>query len=268
MISTTDKDTIRLTELEDLLQLIKTTAIGDLLTAAIVIFEDLKDPDAIYVAEEAMHIFRKFINASQPNERLFSKPPFLPRDIADTEFIQLVRVDMAVHELCYCCEMVQASAEETSGGSTPTRFYLNGIYNYISSLFLIDRSKPTHKNLPMGGTVIRALFPLGLDHLLIPIKTILDEPFGEISFGKTILTLRHGDLVHGDFTITRSENLIKQTQFRSPLQQEKFAHLVWRFLHRLFLLHLNLLALISASGKDFGEVASNYLNFNGLLEKK
>jgi hypothetical protein len=111
----------------------------------------------------------------------------------------------------------------------------------------------------MGGTVIRALFPMGLAEILEPIRDILNQPLGETTFGQTILNLRHSDLVHGDFSPERVEYLIRQTQIRDPKQQEQFAHLIWLLFHRLVILHLKLMALIAASGKDIGAVTIRYL---------
>jgi len=252
-------DAARLEQLGTLLEQSRTTPIGDSLAAAIAIFEQIEDPMVRRIAEEAMRGLRAIASRAQPGDLLFHNPPKLARDLTDMEFLQLARIDVSVHELCYCCEMIQTAANVTWEGSSPVRFYLNGLYHYVSSLFLVDTSKPTHKGLPMGGTVIRAVFPMGLADILEPIKTILDEPLGEITFGETILNLRHSDLVHGDFSPERIEYLIKQTQIRDPNQQERFAHLIWLLFHRLVMLHLKLMALIAADGKDIGAVTLRYL---------
>lgn len=265
MLSEEDRDAARLEKLAALLEQAPSSPIGDTLSAALQVFEQLEHPMARRIAEEALRGLRVFASRAQLDTLLFASPPSLPRELTDIEFVQLVRIEMTIHELCYCCEMIQHSTDLTSGGSSSTRFYLNGFYHYTSSLFLVDTSKPTHKNLPMGGTVIRALQPMGIADLLKPVKSILDEQFGTISFGQTILNLRHSDLVHGDFSPERVEYLISQTQFRDPDQQELFAHLIWQFFHRLILLDLNLLALIASSGKDFGVVMMNYLRSKKLI---
>lgn len=259
MLPSEERDNARLEKLGDLLEQSSTSPIGDTLSAAIRFFEEIENPMARKVAEEAMRYLRKLASSAQLDTLLFNRPPSLPRELTDIEFIQLVRIEMAVHELCYCCEMVQNATDITSGGSTPTRFYLNGVYYYTSSLFLVDTSKPTHKDLPMGGTVIRALFPMGLAEILDPIKSILEEPFGAYTFGQTILNLRHSDLVHGDFSPERVEYILSQTQFRDPKQQEQFAHLIWRLFHRLIILDLKLMSLIASTGKNFDAVMLHYL---------
>ena len=107
---------------------------------------------------------------------------------------------------------------------------------------------------------------MGLAQLLNPIKNVLDEPLGEITFGQTILNLRHSDLVHGDFSPERVEYLIRQTQLRNPKQQEQLAHLIWLFFHKIIILHLQLLSLIASSGKDIGVVTLRYIQ-EKLLKK-
>ena len=116
----------------------------------------------------------------------------------------------------------------------------------------------------MGGTVIMALYPMELATLLKPIKNVLDQLLGEITFGETILNLRHSDLVHGDFSPERVEYLIRQTQLRNPKQREQFAHLIWLFFHKIIIFHLQLLSLIANSGKDIGVVTLRYVQEKGL----
>src|SRR4030067_1313570 len=176
MSSSEERDIVLLEELGNLLEQSTSSPIGDTLSAAIGLFEQIEDPMARRGAEEAMRSLRSIASRAQPDDLLFRDPPKLPRDLTDIEFLQLARIDATVHELCYCCEMVQTATDMTWGGSAPTRFYLNGIYHYVCSLFLVDTSKPTHKGLPMGGTVIRALFPMGLAEILEPIRDILNQP--------------------------------------------------------------------------------------------
>jgi hypothetical protein len=261
-----DTEIGRLEALGKLLESSSSSPIGDTLLAAIRIYEDIKDPIVRKIAEEAMRGIRVFAARAVPTDVCFLEPPKLPRPLSDIEYLQLVRIEMTVHELCYCCEMLQDAANKTSGGSSPTRFYLNGFYHYASSLFLVDTSKKTHKDLPMGGTVIRALSPMGLGVLLDPVKAIFDRPIGDISFGEVILNLRHSDLVHGDFSPERVEYLVRQTQLRDPRQQEEFAHLIWLLFHRIIVLDLQLLTLIASSGKDLGTITALYLRKQ--LDKK
>ena len=264
MSTTEERDVVRLGALAKLLENAPASPIGDILLEAIGVYEEIEDPFPRHLAEEAMRGLRSIASRANENSLLFQDPPKLPRELSDIEFLQLYRIEMTIHELCYCCEMVQDAADKTSGGSSPTRFYLNGIYHYTSSLFLVDTSKPSHKGLPMGGTVIKALYPMDLAKLLEPIKNVLDQPLGEITFGETILNLRHSDLVHGDFSPERVEYIIRQTQMRDPKQREQLAHFIWLFFHRIIVFHLQLLSLIADSGQDIGVVTLRYVQEKGL----
>jgi hypothetical protein len=256
--SAEERDLHRLQLIGDLLENTSNRPIGDLLIGATQIFEEIEETLTRYVAEEAMRGIRSLASRADPSTPLFSKPMKMDQSISDLEYLQLMRIQWAIHELCYACEMVQTASIVTWGGSTPTRLYLNAIYHYTSSLFLVDTSKPTHKDLPLGGTVIRALHPLSLDDLLDPIKEILEEPFGEITYGDAILKLRHSDLVHGDFSPERVEYLVEMTEMRNPMQQEHFAELTWRMFHRLLILNLKLMAYLESTGMDAGAVTLRY----------
>lgn len=253
------RDLKRLELLGNFLENISAHPIGNILIEATQLFEEIEEPLSRHVAEEAMCGIRSIASRVDSTSVLFSNPPVLNRHLSDIEFLQLIRIEWEIDELCYACEMVQTSAQVTWGSSTPTRFFLNAIYHYTSSLFLVDKSKPSHKDFPMGGTVICALNPLGLENLLIPIKEVLDEMFGDTTYGEAILNIRHSDLVHGDFSPERIEYLVRKTQMRSPLQQDRFAELTWKFFHRLMIFHLRLLALIASTSLDPGSVAQRYM---------
>lgn len=108
-----------------------------------------------------------------------------------------------------------------------------------------------------------AMNPLGLSSLVEPIKDVLKEPFGDITFGDAILNLRHSHLVHGDFSPERIEYLVRQTQMRNPMQQERFAQLVWKLFHRLLILNLKILSLMASTGNDIGAVLMRYVESKG-----
>lgn len=259
MLTPEERDDARLGQLAELLEQLSSSPIGDSLTAALDIYEQIETPAVRHLAEEGMLTFRAIASRVKSGDLLFRDPPKLARKLTDIEFLQLARIDVSVVELCYCCEMIQKATDDGWGGSPRVRFYLNGLYHYASSLFLVDTSKPTHKGLPMGGTVIRALHPIGLAGLLDPIKAVFNEHLGDTTIGQTILNLRHSDLVHGDFSPERIEFLVNQSQIRDPKQHEWFAHLIWVFFHRLLIFHIKLLALIASDGKDITAVTIRYL---------
>ena len=111
----------------------------------------------------------------------------------------------------------------------------------------------------MGGTVVLALHPIGLSNLLEPIDEVLNREFGETTFGEAIVKLRHSFLVHGDFSPTRVEHLVSQTQMRNPMQQQLFAQLAWVLFHRLVIFDLQLLSLIGSISDDFESIILRYM---------
>lgn len=208
--------------LEELTRLVKNPIgedLGDILIKVIEIRSRINDKATSMLAETLLINFRGQVARAEIGQPLFISPDLPNRDLTDLESLQLIGVERALYELCFCFENLEYASAFTWGGSTPTRFYLNSVYHYVSSMFLIDTSKSSHKNLPMGGTVIRALDSIGLSDLLNPIDKILQKQNGDKGFGESILLLRHSHLVHGDFSPTRIEYLIDSTQMRNQDQQ-------------------------------------------------
>ena len=166
---------------------------------------------------------------------------------------------MALHELGYCFDRMQEVADITWGGSSPTRFYLNSIYYYVSSMFLVDKTKISHKNFPIGGGVVLALHPMGLSNLLIPIQNILDRPFGKVNtFGDIIRKRRNNQLVHGDFSPKQLEELVTDASMRDPIQQQRLASYLWDLFYEILLLDLCVTAILSKLRPDIGAIISRY----------
>lgn len=249
-------------QIDRLLELIKTSNpdnLGDVFAQAIEIRTQLDDVSKRF-AEIPLTELRRLASQAEIGWKLFLNPQLPTHTLSDKEIIQLIGVERALHELCYCCERIEEASVITWGGSSPTRFYLNSIYHYVSSMFLVDRSKKTHKNLPMGGTVIRAFTPIGLSNLLKPIDKVLKEPLGkDINFGDAVLLLRHSHLVHGDFSPERFEYLVAQTEMRDRKQQQRLAALVWDLFYQLLLLDLRLVSLFTAINVNITEILIRYL---------
>lgn len=234
--------------------------VGDAIIRAIEIRSRIADPLIHQLADVPMFHLRGLAVRADYGWQLFANPPTLPKVLEDVEVLQLFAIEAALHELGYALENVEVTAVATWGGSTPTRFYLNSIYHYVSSMFLVDTSSPKHKNMPMGGTVIRALHPIGLASLLEPIKRILGQPFGEgATFGDAILGFRHSFLVHGTFSPRNVEYLVAQTKMREPSQQMRFSAMVWDLFHETILLRLRIIAMLTASNISVVAVVQRYL---------
>jgi len=234
--------------------------LGDVFAQAVEIRTHLDEVSKIF-AELPLTELRRLASHAEIGWKLFSKPCLPTHTLSDKDILKLLGVERALHELCYCCERIEEATVITWGGSSPTRFYLNSIYHYVSSMFLVDTSKETHKNLPMGGTVIRAFAPIGLSNLLEPIDKVLKQPLGkDICFGETILLLRHSHLVHGDFSPERFEYLVAKTEMRDPKQQEKLSDSVWDLFYQLLLLDLRLISVLTAIDVNITELAIRYLS--------
>ena len=240
--------------------------IGDSFTQALDLRARLADPRTRMTAETVLAPLRGMAARADVGWPLFASQQVLPRPLDDVEILQLVALERALHELCYACESVEISAATSWGGSTSTRFSLNGIYHYVASMFLVDTSSPKQKDLPSGGSAVRALHPMGLAPLLDPILVLLSESLTpKITFGDTILRLRHSYLVHGDFSPRRVEYLIAQSEMRSPEQIERFASLIWDLFYRVILLRLRILALFTHNGIKVEPALMRYLRAVGAV---
>ena len=240
--------------------------IGDVLSGVLTARAQLTDPLARMYAETYIAPLRGMAARADSGWRIFSAPQRLTRPLEDVEILQLVSLERALHELCYACESVELSAASSWGGSTPTRLYLNSIYHYVGSMFLLDTSSPKQRDLPSGGTAVRALHPMGLADLLDRIISLLSQPLTpDISFGDTILRLRHSYLVHGDFSPRRIEYLIAQSEMRSPDQVERFASLIWDLFYEIILLRLRIVALFTHESIRIEPAMLRYLTSVGAI---
>ena len=141
------------------------------------------------------------------------------------------------------------------------RFYINSIYYYVYSLFLVDATKDSHKGLSMGGSAISALYPIGLDDLLKPINSVLVKSVSDkFNFGKVIQRRRNKRLVHGNFSIQEIENLAVETRLRDSDQQLKFRVLIWELFHRTLVFDLRLVSIFTFLNVDIEKVSRSYLS--------
>lgn len=234
--------------------------LGDVLSEALEDYLKIEDPVIRDKAEEHLAELRFTASGAYIGWKLFVSPVMPNRVLSDLEILQLVGIERALHEMSYGFEMVEKSADEGWGGSSRTRFYLNSLYHYISSLFLIDTSKNTHRGLPMGGTIIKAMNPLGLFQILEPVHGVLQRSLGgKLKFGEAILMQRHSYLVHGDFSPERVEYLVSDTQMRDPTQQFIFREHMWDLFYNIVLFRLRILSILTEMEFEFDEVVSRYL---------
>lgn len=233
--------------------------LGEVFEGAVRIRKTIQNQAALGLSEIPLRTLRAMASRAQIGWPLFAHPVMPSRPLTENEILQLLGVELALHELCYCCERLQEAADITFGNSSPTRFYLNGVYYYVTSMFLVDKTRPSHAGLPMGGTIIMALHPMGLANLLTSVDAILEKPFGiKNNFGDAVRKLRNTHLVHGDFSPETFEFLVADTNMRDPAQQERLAANIWDLFHELLLLDLRITAIITALRPNIPEIIAHY----------
>ncbi len=233
--------------------------IGDNLQEIINIRKKITNPVEKQIIENLLGSIRLVGYTSDFGDRLFSLHQDLPRGLSNIEITQLVLLERALHELCYACEQVNNNSTINGEEAPPTRFYLNSIYPYVASMFLVDQSKLDIKGLQLGGSVTKALHSIELDDFLNPIAEILHRPLTDkITFGDTILKLRHSFLVHGDFSPDRIQFLNRKTEMQNPKIGENFSDFIWDLYYEILLLRLKILALLSHNNIDIEQSMIQY----------
>jgi len=101
---------------------------------------------------------------------------------------------------------------------------------------------------------------MGLSELLLPIKHILDSPFGGgISLGETIRRIRNKFLVHGTFSPSDISNVVKQTHLQDVGQRLRLTNLIWDLFNQVFILKLQLLSMLTAGNVNISEMVWRYI---------
>ena len=227
------------------------TYLGDVFLQIRDSFFEIEDRYMFGIAEVSVKEMRGIIASSTNGTDLFSKPIVPTVELSDTEVLQFVFLEKALHEFCYCCEQLKIATELTYSGSTSSRFYLNSIYYYVSTLFLINIRENKANGLSMGGTVITALEPLKLSNMLNPIKKILEKPLGnQWCFGEVIRRLRNKSLVHGDFSLNQLESMVVETKIRELAEHLKFQDYIWELFHQVIILDLRIVSILTFIGED------------------
>jgi hypothetical protein len=190
----------------------------------------------------------EFAKAADVGWPVFEVPPKPTIQITPEHFFAIAALTSTLRQFCYGVERVDVVAALTFETSTPVRFYVTSIYNYIATLYLLDR-----EDLPMGGIAFKILQPVGLDYLLNPICSVLNSPVSEeISLGETIRRARNKTMIHGTFDTKSIADditpLVKQTGIHESRQKDLLAELIWKLYEESFMLMLNLIAALTASG--------------------
>ncbi len=191
----------------------------------------------------------------------FKDIPLPNHELSTSEKLQLLSLEARLDELRWGFDSVQSSALLTHGSSTPTRFYLNCVYFYIFSLFIVDEKKANHKGLPCGGSAILVLHPLDLGSFITPIYKFLEREYSSDTKLKDIIRqVRNSFLVHGDLSPYNLEDLVTETKMRDVANQAKLTYLLWRLYHLVILVDLKIQAVIKKLEFNPFAIVHDYLS--------
>lgn len=226
--------------------------VGSAMSRAVVIKAAIADLDSLVISDRIMEKVRSFARGADIGWKIFEHPIMPTKTLSDVQVWQLISLAGTLMEVNYCFERIEEASDFTFENSAPVRFYVNGIFHYVSALFLLDYKDNKKKNLPHPGTVVKVLHPLGLTQLLDPIYQVLNRPFGKnLNYGKTILGNRNNQFVHGSFSPENIKDLVDDSDIFDNVQRERFIQNHWDLYDRLILLRLHLLAVLTALNVNF-----------------
>lgn len=242
------------THFRDLLQIAKSLSkdnVGDAIVSASVYRSVLTDSDLKIRADEILKRIRDYSRGADVGWKAFENPIMPDVQLSDIQVWQLVAIVGTLMELNYCFERVEEASLFTFENSAPVRYYVNGIFHYLSTLFLLDIKENTKKGYRHPGTLIKVFQPLGLDAILEPIFRIFDRPFGEeISYGGTILAVRNKGFVHGTFSPENIKRIVKDSHIFSASQRILFIQNHWDLFDQLVILRLRCISILTYLNVD------------------
>ena len=127
----------------------------------------------------------------------------------------------AVKQFCFGFERLCGIADDYEDGSPAKAFYLSAIYNYVAVFYLLDKRDRT-----MGGALYPALERHGLQHLLDPIRHLLNQPMGTTTFGEFVRLLRNKAMVHPGYRDTDVDAPYQHLDMQDPANQTRFQELL------------------------------------------
>ena len=225
--------------------------IGDYLEIALMIQSLIINPFAGIKSEEYLDQIKKYAGQSDIGWRNFQEPILPIIQLSQLNIWQIYSIISSLQELSYCFERIEEAALLTWDRSAPVRFYVNGIFHYISSLFLLGWKDNEEQGLPYPGTVIKVLHPLGLSQLLSNVYEILNRKFGDqYSYGDTIRLIRNRHFVHGKFSPNDIAKVVQDGEIYDELQSTKFANYHREISNQIVLLKLRLISIVSILNID------------------
>lgn len=245
-------DNYHLNELRKIANSMRQDNIGDLFERALVIKAAIIESSISTEAGRELNAIREFAKKAEYGWKCFNEPIQPNCQLSEKQTWQLITLAGTLQELLFCFEKVEEEAFFNFAHSTPVRFFVNGIFHYVSAMFLLDWKRNRSKRLPHPGTVIKVLNPIGLGDLLDPIYEILDRKFGqEFSYGETIRNNRNRHFVHGSFSPENIQGLVKDSNIFSESQKIRFMQSHWDLYDRLLFFNLQIISLVTTQKVDF-----------------
>lgn len=228
--------------------------IGDSMMRAIALRSIILDPFLRAKADEILDRIRAFTRDADLGWRIFETPMTADEKLTEIQVWQLIAIIGTLQEFNYLSERVEEASLFTFENSAPVRFYVNGVFHYLTALFLLDFKDNKKKGFVRPGTLIKALAPMGLERLLEPIYEIFDRPFGEeMTYGQTVLSVRNKGFVHGSFSPENIERLVKDSHIFSEVQKMRFVQNHWDLFDRIIILRLQLISILTFEEVNFAD---------------
>lgn len=153
----------------------------------------------------------------------------------------------AVKQFCFGLEMVNELADDYSDGSAGKAFFMCAIYQHLAVFYLIDRG-----SRPMGGAFYPALKAHDQEHLLDPIREVLETPLGDTTFGEVLRVFRNKVLVHPDYSGAELDRVYEDVDMSLPEVQERWQELLLQVYLETKLLGIRVAEATGRPLSDFG----------------
>jgi hypothetical protein len=241
-------DASHLTDLTKIISSLSKDNVGDAMIRASAIRGIIVDPTIKVKADQVLDTIRNFARQANIDWKVFETPIIPELVLKETQVWQVIAVIGTLVELNYCFERVEEASIFTFENSAPVRFYVNGIFHYLASLFLLDGKDNKKKGFIYPGALIKALQPMGLEGFLEPVYKIFDRQFGEEkTYGETILAVRNKQFVHGSFSPENVQRVVKDSHIFDELQRARFVQNHWDLFDQLVILRLKLISTVAYS---------------------
>ncbi len=253
-------DTAPLDELIKLANNINPNNIGDAMTRAVALRSVILDSELRARSDEVLDKLRSFSRRADIGWKIFEKPIAPELHLTEMQIWQLLAIEGTLMEFNYSFERVEEASMFTFESSAPVRFYVNGIFHYLTTLFLLDTKNNEKKGFLRPGTLIKVLQPIGLDDLLDPVYQVFDRPFGEeLTYGQTVLSIRNKQFVHGSFSSENIQKTVADSRIFDLKQKMKFLQCHWDVYDKLIILRLQLLSILSLANIRLDEFSLSRL---------